>query len=278
MTPPDLTYLSLGGGVQSSVLALMLSRGLLAGVRPPDVALFADTGWEPAAVYAHLDQLEPHLSFPLHRLQGAQSLRQAAYAGNIASDLPVHILTEDGTKTMRNRRCTTHFKIYVIHRWVRRHLGVKTLRGKRCDAYIGISLDEGSRMKPSRSKWEMKHYPLVDALMRRRDCLQWWEEHGLGYPLVRSACVTCPFHTHAEWLRLLDDPETAAEIIAYDEHIRDGTNINLEPGWRAYLHGSCRPVREIVEARRRVRQEELFDDDDATFSTWNNECEGVCGV
>ena len=47
--------LSLGAGVQSSVLALLLSQGARTlrdlGYPSPDIAIFADTGWEPGYVY-----------------------------------------------------------------------------------------------------------------------------------------------------------------------------------------------------------------------------------
>jgi hypothetical protein len=47
--------LSLGGGVQSSTLAVMALHGdLPPGFRRPRAAVFADTGFEPARVYAHL--------------------------------------------------------------------------------------------------------------------------------------------------------------------------------------------------------------------------------
>ena len=45
--PPTLTVLSLGGGVQSSVMALMAGEGVFA--RVPDCAIFADTHWSPPA-------------------------------------------------------------------------------------------------------------------------------------------------------------------------------------------------------------------------------------
>lgn len=54
-TSPRLRVLSLGAGVQSSTLALMSARGDLPRL---DYAVFADTGWEPARVYAWLDWLE----------------------------------------------------------------------------------------------------------------------------------------------------------------------------------------------------------------------------
>ena len=50
--------LSLGAGVQSTTLALMAARGDLPTQFPqPLAAVFADTGWEPASVYRHLEWL-----------------------------------------------------------------------------------------------------------------------------------------------------------------------------------------------------------------------------
>ena len=50
-----LEVLSLGAGVQSSTVLMLSCRGDLPKL---DVAVFADTGWEPAAVYEHLGGLE----------------------------------------------------------------------------------------------------------------------------------------------------------------------------------------------------------------------------
>lgn len=76
---PDLTIrvLSLGAGVQSTTLALMSIEGKLPR---PDAAVFADTGWEPRAVYEHLDRLSGELEragIPLHRVSQG-NLRQDA--------------------------------------------------------------------------------------------------------------------------------------------------------------------------------------------------------
>ena len=63
MRPPHtLTVISLGGGVQSSVMALMANEG--AFDRIPDCAIFADTRWEPPSIYEHLTWLKDRLSFP----------------------------------------------------------------------------------------------------------------------------------------------------------------------------------------------------------------------
>ena len=61
-----ITVLSLGAGVQSSTLALMAAQGEVTPM--PDVAVFADTGYEPKAVYDWLDWLEKELPYPVEKV------------------------------------------------------------------------------------------------------------------------------------------------------------------------------------------------------------------
>ncbi|HVQ94233.1 MAG TPA: hypothetical protein VMU51_24550 [Mycobacteriales bacterium] len=56
---PALRLLSLGAGVQSTVLLLLACDGI---IRRFDVAYFADTGWEPKAVYTNLAKLREYAS------------------------------------------------------------------------------------------------------------------------------------------------------------------------------------------------------------------------
>ena len=73
-----LIVLSLGAGVQSSTLLLMAEAG---EIEPrPDAAIFADTGWEPAAVYQHLDWLETQTSIPIHRVSNGRNLYDDTWA------------------------------------------------------------------------------------------------------------------------------------------------------------------------------------------------------
>ena len=67
-------FLSLGAGVQSSTLALMIAHGEL---EPVDAAIFADTGWEPKKVYAWLDWLEKQLPFPVYRVTAGDLGRES---------------------------------------------------------------------------------------------------------------------------------------------------------------------------------------------------------
>ena len=76
---PAIRSISLGAGVQSTVLALMADRGEH-GLPQPDLAIFADTGWEPPHVYEHLDWLESQLSFDVVRVNNG-NLRENIMKG-----------------------------------------------------------------------------------------------------------------------------------------------------------------------------------------------------
>jgi len=93
-------FLSLGAGVQSSTLALMIAHGEL---DPVDAAIFADTQWEPRKVYEWLDWLEAEIQrcphpFPVYRVtQG--SLREGIVqkqAGVRVAQVPWHLLMPNG--------------------------------------------------------------------------------------------------------------------------------------------------------------------------------------
>ena len=113
---PTLTVLSLGGGVQSSVLALMAGEG--AFDRVPDCAIFADTHWEPPSVYEHIEWLRDRLSFPLHVVDNGRSLREDVKALTNHSDsrsyvdIPVYLKGRDGEGDgIGRRQCTDNYKI-----------------------------------------------------------------------------------------------------------------------------------------------------------------------
>lgn len=76
-----LHALSLGAGVQSTTMALLAAHGDIGPT--PDCAIFADTGWEPKAVYDHLSWLmSPNvLPFPVHVVSASNIREQLVAAG-----------------------------------------------------------------------------------------------------------------------------------------------------------------------------------------------------
>ena len=70
--PPTLTVISLGGGVQLSVMALMTSGG--ASDRMPDCVVFADARWEPPGVYDRIEGLQDAAALRLYVVHNVRSL------------------------------------------------------------------------------------------------------------------------------------------------------------------------------------------------------------
>lgn len=198
-SPIRLRVLSLGAEVQSTTLALMAAHGHFGSL---DCAIFADTGWEPAAVYEHLRWLmSPNvLPFPVH-IVSARNLRESLIAagnGERWASIPAFTRTVDRRGNisigMIRRQCTTTSKIEPISRKVRELTG---LTRKRSPTYpvvhqwLGISMDEVVRMKPSRAAWQLNRFPLIESRMTRKDCLDWLKSHGYPKP-PKSACIGCP--------------------------------------------------------------------------------------
>jgi hypothetical protein len=257
-----LIVISLGAGVQSTVLALKAARG---EIRPmPDCAIFADTYWEPKAVYEHLDRLEKALPYPVYRVS-AGSIREDAIAGGSKRSgrfaaIPWFIRNQDGTHGMGRRQCTAHYKLEPIRRKVVELNGGKRRKGS-TEMWVGISTDEAMRMRPSRVQYVINRWPLIELGMNRSDCRVWLERAGWDAP--RSACIGCPFHSNEEWSLLL--PEELDDAILVDDAIRN------QPGTKGqqYAHRARRPLREVdLRSPAGRGQPDLF----------NNECEGMCGV
>lgn len=270
----DLQIIALGAGVQSSTMYLMASAGELGEM--PDVAIFADTQAEPPWVYEQLDYLKRVGSIPIHQVT-AGSLVDAVHTdhnstGGRFTSVPFWTTTPKG-RGIGRRQCTREYKLDPIKREARRLLGLA--KGQRAagryvvEEWVGISLDEAHRAKPSRTSWITTRWPLLfDRPMRRGECLAYLKAQGHPIP-KRSACYFCPYHSDAEWRHLRDNaPEMFERALQLDDTIRE----NRARGIRGeqYMHGSLQPLREVdLDASGPdERQGDLF----------GNECEGMCGV
>lgn len=269
--------ISLGAGVQSSTMALMAAHGEIEPM--PTAAVFADTQAEPESVYRWLDWLEKQLPFPVHRVTAGSleadslAIRVSKKGGNyFRTAIPFHMQNDDGSiGRITHRSCTRDFKIRPLMKAARKIAGIK--RGQKkvgVVQWIGISLDEIQRCKPSRDPWCESRWPLIELRMRRSNCLEWMRANGYPEP-PRSACWFCPFHSDSEWRRLRDEePEAWEKAVQFDREAREArearaSNMNSTP----YLHRSCVPL-DQVDLRT--------DFDRGQLSLWQNECEGLCGT
>ena len=78
-----MRVLSLGGGVQSSALALMLDRGFL-DCETPDVAIWADTGNDPPEVAAMVAWLAGEVSYEVVVVRAAVDILHGLAQGTDA--------------------------------------------------------------------------------------------------------------------------------------------------------------------------------------------------
>lgn len=295
----DATYLSFGGGVQSTAL-MILSALRKNGVPKATAAIFADTQGELPATYAHIKKMQEFGD--AHRLPlfitTKGNLEQDVLVGTGAShgSIPAFIKTrkmvacmcrarnhgtpdpecvfcdgrgdfEEWGRGIQRRLCTYDFKLMAIISKTRELLGLQ--KGERAKgvyktrAMMGISFDEVVRMKPSKTEWIDNYYPLVDARLTREDCKKIIAEHGFDVP-PRSSCYFCPYHRDRYWAWLKKTyPDQFQRAIEFDVKLR-----NSQPGLdgEAFLHDSLKPLSEID-----------FDEKQKELG-FNNECEGACGV
>ena len=267
-----IRILSLGAGVQSSTLAMMMREG---EIESADHAIFADTGDEPEAVYEYLDYLKPLLPMPLHIVSAGTLSNEFLSAlddpSGRAGQPPFMVWNEEKQKGGRLwRKCTTEYKLLPIRRKTRE---IWSESGRKpVIQLIGISLDEAHRMKPSGVKYITNEYPLVEKGINRQQCLQWMVDHGYRIP-PKSACIFCPYINND---RLRDMRENAPKdwkrLVAFDHEMRKRQKATINGAkitGTLYVHRDCVPIDEVD-----LRRAEDFGQIDA----FGDECEGMCGL
>lgn len=285
--PPETQWntISLGGGVQSSAMALMAAKGEITPM--PQFAIFADTQAEPKEVYIWLDWLEKQLPFPVHRVTAGSladmemQLRVSKKSGRTykKSEIPAFGKNPDGSKGIMGRKCTRDFKIQPIKVKTRELCGVK--RGQKqvtVTQWIGISYDEMSRATASREKWSQTRFPLLEMQIDRDGCLKWMRDNGYPEP-PRSACLFCPFHSDHEWQRIKDGDRGEWEYVQQFERDLQSAAAKCQVIRSVpFLHPSLRPIGEVEfkpqkapDGQKQMTMHEMWND-------IKNDCSGMCGV
>ena len=267
--------LSLGAGVQSSCLALMAERGDY-GLSKPDLAIFADTGWEPPAVYEHLDWLRSQLSYEVITVNSG-NIRDNILEGKMADGsqflgIPAFLINPDGSTGVLRRQCTTHYKTKPIHNHLRERLGIPARRrapvGTQVEMWLGISTDEALRQKADREEWVTKRYPLIELGFNRGQLLDWFNRNYPDRYLPTSSCIGCPYHNDSVWKHLKEnDPKSFQDAAFVDQALRNLPATRGSVRGEAFLHGSRKPLLEV---------------DFSEVTSYDNlmieECEGLCGI
>ena len=266
-----LRVLSLGAGVQSTTLLLMMLHG---EIERADHVIFADTGWEPKKVYEHLENLKVLMekaNMPFHMVSKGNIREDFLTEGRRAPSMPLHLSDENGKAGMVRRQCTSEYKLGPLMKKQREIAGLKPrqqCKEHRITTIIGISWDEVQRIKDPSFSWIRHEYPLIDRKITRQDCLDWCEEKGYALP-PRSACIGCPFKNHEEWRLLKETPEEWDDAVEFDEALRTLPHLKERFTNNPFLHRARIPLRQ-VDLRT--------DNEKGIVSLFDQECEGMCGL
>lgn len=233
------TVISLGGGVQSSTLFLMATKGLIHA----DLAVFADTGWEPAHTYNYLEYLKNISHIPIHVVSQG-NIREDMSKANVATIHregipPVYLRDVNNKVSMLKRQCTYKYKIRPIATFLRGLYGNR--KKPSVQVMIGISMDELIRAKSSKVMWQKYLHPLLDMRMTRQDCVTWLQQNEYEVP-AKSSCIGCPFQSNRQWMELRQNrPEEWVQACEADEDIRRLDFLSSTTS--AFLHSSATPLR-----------------------------------
>lgn len=266
-----MKILSLGAGVQSSTIFLM---SCYREIEKVDAAIFADTGWEPAAVYEWLKFLQTEGSLfgiPIYVVQQGNIKHDALSqtSGKRAASMPYFTRNINSkTDSMVRRQCTYEYKLRSLEKKTRELAGYQPrqrIPAGTVEIWKGISTDEKQRVKLSEKKWIELYYPLIELRMSRQDCLIWFDKKNIPRP-PRSACLGCPYHSNMEWRHIRDkSPAEWAEVVAFDKSIRKNSYFRDD----IYLHAARVPLDEVDLTTL---------EDLGQINAFDNECAGVCGV
>ena len=206
--------ISYGGGVQSTTLLLLSLFDILDRA---DAAIFADTGWERREAYNLVrlmtDFAKNEFDFPILWTPSGDLRNKTLNPPNNFIQAPIFTKNEAGTVGQGSRRCTSNYKRKPLKRLLRETFG----NSEKFELWLGISLDEMIRMKPSDVKYITFRYPLIEKRWDRAMCEEWLMDNNIPVP-VKSACVGCPYHDRALWAEL--NEEERKDVIEVDEIIR----------------------------------------------------------
>lgn len=237
--PPDLNVLSLGAGVQSSTVLMMAIEGEIPAL---DMAIFADTGWEPDEVYEHLFWLQgqaENAGIPLHVVENG-NIHDDMLAGDVS--MPLFVDSGKDAPGQLRRQCTKNYKIDPVRKQLV-NLIDRNWHSVIVDQWFGISWDEIGRMSESFNSWTRFRYPLIERRMTRQDCIDWMTSHRYPEP-PRSACVVCPYRSESEWARVQAGPHWQ-QAVDFDNRLRDGS-VDTKVDGPVFLHRSMRPLSQLT--------------------------------
>lgn len=234
-----------GGGTQSTGIVALIVHGKLPR---PDIAVIVDTGREKTATWEYVEQVHrPALAsvgVELHIVSHDYARHDLTKSDRVL--MPMYT-THSGNLSKLPTYCSNEWKKRPLMRWLREQ-GVT--KGQQ---WLGISIDEADRMKPSGVQWLENAFPLIDLGLSRDDCYTLVRQMGWPDP-PKSSCLMCPHMGDAQWRHMkATHPQDFEAAVQVEQELR-----MIDP--TLYLHRSARPLNAVPWDE----QPSLFNDDTLT--------------
>jgi 3'-phosphoadenosine 5'-phosphosulfate sulfotransferase (PAPS reductase)/FAD synthetase len=240
--------ISYGGGVQSTAMLVLAARRVIdyplaifcnvgEDSENPDTIAYVTETARPFAADHGIDLVERRY---IMRDGTEDTILRRLYRQERTVHIPMR-MAHNGAPG--NRSCTFDFKINLVHKELR-------ARGATSESpatvALGISLDEFSRMRPSKVPVQISAFPLIDLRMTRDDCVQVIRDAGLPVP-PKSSCWFCPFSKKAHWESMRDaNPGRFLHAVAIEQMvIAKRAAMGKDP---MYFTATRRPLAEMTDA------------------------------
>jgi len=214
--PEAFRVLAWGRGIPSTVLAVMSARGEIEHL---DAVIHCDPGWEHTLTY----DVGDHYSTWLQKRGLHVEVLSTGDIRREGAKEHIHIPFWVPTGGQLQRQCTRNFKIRPQRRRIREMMGCPSDRPphpkpRSVEQWIGFTIEEFHRMKPSGVQYIVNRWPLIEHRMSREDCIDYLT--GLGLPLPPpSSCVGCPYKDAARWMATTaDELDQAVEFDEANRH------------------------------------------------------------
>lgn len=210
-----MTYwLSYGGGVNSTALAILLCEGKLPQHNPWR-CMWSDTHDEEDHTYDYVE----NVFVPYLGRYGKELERVRPKEGVIER---WERLKVTGSRIVRS--CTDEAKVKPLGLHLKAHAGPEDVQ------LIGIDADQPHRARPAQANDRVKLYPLVTLDIDRVGCEEIIRQAGLPVP-KKSGCWHCPFKRVGEVLAMARDrPERLRRIIALERVATETHGLNPKTG------------------------------------------------
>jgi len=220
------TYLSYGGGVNSTACIVLHAQGKL----HYDEAIYVDHGcdWPETREYVRMMAER----FPITIIETPETLYDYAWRYQMVP-------------YMKTRWCTRLFKTQIIEK----HIETP------CFQLIGFSSDEAHRAELKSSNGIENRFPLIEHDIDRTGCKQIIEDFGVPVPM-KSGCYFCPMQTIKQWKK---QRREHPDLFCRTEQLeKRNMEYRQSKGKKPmYLYSNKKPLRDVVKEKAEFLFEEM---------------------